>query len=70
MRKKSLGQDHPEVASKIDNLANRYYSEGRYEIAEPLYVEALDIAERVLGESHPHTQTFRENYQILLSEKN
>ena len=70
MRKKSLGQEHPEVASKIDNLANRYYSQGRYSEAEPLYVEALAIAEGVLGKNHPHTQTFRENYQILLAEKN
>ncbi len=69
MTRKSLGPEHPSVATSLNNLAELYRSQGRYESAEPLYVEALAIAERVLGKEHPNTKIFRENYQIFLEEK-
>ena len=56
MRKKSLGEDHPEVASKIENLANRYYLQGQYSEAEPLYIEALAMRKKLLGEEHPEEE--------------
>ncbi len=31
--------------------------------AEPLYKQALAIAEKVLGENHPTTETIRGNWQ-------
>ena len=37
------------------NLARPYGLQGRYAEAEPVYVEALDIQRRVLGEEHPNT---------------
>ena len=65
MSKKLLGEEHPSVARSINNLAKLYYSQGKYEKARPLYEEALVIAEKVLGENHPHTKKIRENYQDL-----
>ena len=35
----------------------------RYEEAEPLYLQALEIAEQALGENHPNTNTIRQNLQ-------
>ena len=57
------------MALSINNLAGLYDSQGRYEQAEPLYRQALDIFEKVLGKDHPSTVTVRENYQLLLEEK-
>ena len=69
MRKKLLGEEHPDVAQSINNLAGLYYGQGRYSEAEPLYVEALAIAEKVLGKEHLNTKQIRENYQKFLAEK-
>ncbi len=39
----------------MDNLAILYKNQGRYDEAEPLHVETLEIRKRVLGEEHPRT---------------
>ena len=64
MRKRLLGTEHPDVALSLDNLAGLYYSQGRYAEAQPLYQEALKIAEGQLGVNHPNTITIRENLQF------
>ncbi|MEM0978668.1 MAG: CHAT domain-containing protein [Cyanobacteria bacterium P01_H01_bin.58] len=38
-----LGNNHPEVASSLEELAGMYHIQGRYADAEPLYLEALSI---------------------------
>ena len=60
-----MGEDHPNVATSLNNLALLYDSQGRYSEAEPLYLQALEIAQRSLGTNHPNTVTIRENLQIL-----
>jgi tetratricopeptide (TPR) repeat protein len=65
LRKRLLGEEHPSVATTLNNLAYLYDSQGRYAQAEPLYLQALEIAERQLGVNHPRTITFRENLQSL-----
>ncbi|MEQ8381427.1 MAG: FxSxx-COOH system tetratricopeptide repeat protein [Coleofasciculus sp. A1-SPW-01] len=47
-----LGDDHPHVASSLNNLAYLYSSQGRYGEAEPLYLQALELYKR-LGDDHP-----------------
>ncbi|MGJ5631782.1 tetratricopeptide repeat protein, partial [Nostoc sp. CALU 1950] len=42
-----------------------YDSQGRYSDAEPLYIDALAMCQRVLGVNHPTTATIRENLAIL-----
>jgi len=64
MRKRLLGTEHPDVASSLNNLALLYDSQGRYAEAEPLFQEALKIAEGQLGVNHPNTITIRENLQF------
>ncbi len=51
------------LGEKISLFASRRYTE-----AEPLYLEAINIATQGLGENHPHTQTFYQNYLRMLSQ--
>ena len=53
IRRTALGEDHPEFAGSLDNLAVLYDSMGRYEEAEPLCKLALEIRRTALGEDHP-----------------
>jgi tetratricopeptide (TPR) repeat protein len=66
--KQLLGDNHPDVALSLNNLALLYQSQGRYTEAEPLYLEAINIATQALGENHPHTQTVYRNYLRMLSQ--
>ncbi|MEO1375278.1 MAG: tetratricopeptide repeat protein [Cyanobacteria bacterium J06635_10] len=58
-----LGENHPDTGTSLNNLAYLYNSQGRYEEAEALYIQAVDIAERVLGANHPDTVIIRKNFQ-------
>jgi tetratricopeptide (TPR) repeat protein len=44
--RKRLGEEHPDVATSLNNLALLYYSQGKYEEAEPLYRSALEMYNR------------------------
>ncbi|MGG6239240.1 tetratricopeptide repeat protein [Nodosilinea sp. AN01ver1] len=57
-----LGDDHPDVATSMNNLAGLYRSQGRYGEAEPLYLAAIAIAYQRLGENHPNMQTIFGNF--------
>ncbi|MBD2519876.1 tetratricopeptide repeat protein [Nostoc sp. FACHB-973] len=52
--KKRLGEEHPDVASILNNLAGLYSSQGRYSEAEPLYLQTLELGQRLLEEGHPN----------------
>ncbi|WP_397327044.1 tetratricopeptide repeat protein [Nostoc sp. FACHB-110] len=53
IRKQILGEEHPDVAGSLNNLAALYKSQGRYADAEPLYRQALSMKKRLLGQEHP-----------------
>ena len=42
-----LGEEHPDVATSLNNLAGLYASQGRYSEAEPLYEQALEQNKRL-----------------------
>ena len=68
IRETQLGADHPDTAQSLNNLANLYYAMGRYSDAEPLYLRALEIWTKSLGENHPHTQTAWGSFRHLLQQ--
>ncbi|BBD65248.1 hypothetical protein NIES4070_15990 [Nostoc commune HK-02] len=49
---KELGLEE-DVATSYNNLAGLYYSQGRYSEAEPLFIQALALRRKLLGEEHP-----------------
>ena len=60
-----LGEEHPDVASSLNNLAGLYKNQGRYAEAEPLYQQALALTIRLLGEAHPSVATSLNNLALL-----
>jgi tetratricopeptide repeat protein len=65
----SLGPEHPETATGLNNLAALYFEQGRYEEAEPLYKHTLRIWEQVGGAEHPYTALSLNNLAGLYAEQ-
>ncbi|MBD2454382.1 tetratricopeptide repeat protein [Nostoc sp. FACHB-87] len=63
--KKRLGEEHPGVASSLNNLAQIYDFQGRYSEAEPLFIQALALWRKLLGEEHPHVASSLNNLAAL-----
>lgn len=53
------------MATTLNNLAELYRTQGKYAEAEPLYTQALEILEKVLGPNHPNVATVLENMAEL-----
>ncbi len=53
LRREILGDDHPEVATAVNNLAALLHSQGELDRAEGLYLEALEKKRRFQGDGHP-----------------
>ena len=51
---KTLGPEHPNLATYMNNLALLYKTQGKYVEAEPLYQRAIVIGEKTLGPEHPN----------------
>ena len=51
----NVGEEHPDTAMSLNNLAYLYQAVGNYEAAQPLFARALAICEKVLGPEHPDT---------------
>jgi CHAT domain-containing protein/Tfp pilus assembly protein PilF len=65
IRRRLLGDQHPDTATSLNNLAEVYRSLGDYAKAEPLCRQALEIRKKVLGENHPNTATSLNNLALL-----
>ncbi len=52
---RSLGPEHPNTATALNNLAELYRSMGDYAKAVPLHRRAIEIKEKALGPDHPST---------------
>jgi tetratricopeptide (TPR) repeat protein len=53
------------VAAALNNLANLYGDQGRYEEAEPLHERSLAIWEEALGSDHPDVAISLNNLALL-----
>jgi tetratricopeptide (TPR) repeat protein len=61
-----LGDDHPRIAYRLQNLALVAQNTGDLKQAEALYVDALRREERAYGDRHPETVITKSNYGLLL----
>ena len=59
------GAEHPDVALGMNNLGNVYRSMRQTELARSLYLRALAIRERLLGNDHPDVGTTLKNLAEL-----
>jgi len=55
IRRRVLGDDHPDTLISMSTLAQLFRFMGRYEDALPYYAEVLETRRRTLGDSHPNT---------------
>jgi tetratricopeptide (TPR) repeat protein len=60
-----LGDNHPSVATSLNELAYIYYLQGRYDQAEPLYIQTLQLDKRLLGDNHSSVATSLNNLAAL-----
>ena len=58
-----LGPDHHDTAHSLNILALVYCSQGATTKAEPLFLCALEILQKVLGPDHPETIDVRQNLE-------
>jgi len=56
-----LGEQHPDIAGRLNNLSLLYKNIGEYGKAEPLLEQALAMSLTVLGEQHPDVALFLGN---------
>jgi eukaryotic-like serine/threonine-protein kinase len=61
-----LGDDHPRVAMRLNNLAIVAQNIGDLKLAETLFRDAIMRDERAYGDQHPETGAARGNYGMLL----
>ena len=66
IREKTLGPEHSDTATSLNNLADLLRDQGNFAGARPLHERALAIRERALGSEHPDTATSLNNLAILL----
>ena len=55
MRKKVLGDEHPDTLSSMGNLASTYSDQKRQNEAEQLEIQVMEIRKKLLGPEHPQT---------------
>jgi tetratricopeptide (TPR) repeat protein len=61
IRRRRLGDDHPDSAGSYNNVAANLADQGKYAQAQPLYEKALEIRRRLLTDDHPRTATSYDN---------
>jgi tetratricopeptide (TPR) repeat protein len=62
---RTLGPEHPDTITSLDNLADLYRLQGRYAEAETLFERVWGIREHSLGPEHPDTATSLRNLAAL-----
>ena len=67
---RAFGPDHPNVAIRLNNLAQLLQATNRLAEAEPLMRRALAIDERAFGPDHPNVAIRLNNLAQLLQDTN
>ena len=65
IRKKVLGDDHPDTADCYNNIGVVYSKLGDYPKALECHTKALNIRKKILGEDHPDTAISYDNIALV-----
>jgi tetratricopeptide (TPR) repeat protein len=65
IRKKVLGEKHPDTAGSLNNLATLCFYENKIKEAANYIRKALAICRKVLGDNHPDTKTMMDNLEAI-----
>ncbi|GEM_PF-1264444 len=63
---RSVGAEHPKMATSLTGLARVYQAKHEYRKAEPLMKQALTIREKAFGLDHPNILPSLKDYASLL----
>lgn len=55
LRRKALGEQHPQTLDSIVSLAEAHHYQGQHEKAKACYKDAIELRRQTLGEKHPDT---------------
>ena len=69
IRKRVLGNENPEVATSLHNLAKVLYRKNDYDGAEACYREALAMQRKLLGNEHPDVAETLNFLALVMDEK-
>ena len=69
MQRSTLGDEHPDTLTSMNNLAPLLLGRGKLSEAEPLFMEAMRMQRSTLGDDHPGTLTRMSNLASLLQEQ-
>lgn len=53
--------EHPYITNSLNNLANLYFYQGRYEEAETFYLQSFELSKKIFGEENLDTVTSLQN---------
>jgi tetratricopeptide (TPR) repeat protein len=62
-----FGEKNPSTLASMNNLARVLGGQGKYEEAETMHRQILELREKVLGKEHPHTLTSMNNLGGVLA---
>jgi serine/threonine protein kinase/tetratricopeptide (TPR) repeat protein len=69
MRRSVYGNEHPDVAVSLSNVANVLNERGDYAGSEVLYREVLAMRRKLLGNEHPDVASSLNTLAVVLDEK-
>jgi tetratricopeptide (TPR) repeat protein len=69
IRRRALGNEHPDVARTMNLLASVLYDKGDYAGAEALFRQTLALQRRLLGNDHPDVAKTMNNLAGILGSK-
>jgi tetratricopeptide (TPR) repeat protein len=66
LREKTLGKEHTDTLTSMNEMGLALDSQGKYEAAEAMHRQTLATSEKVLGKEHPSTLTSMNNLALVL----
>ena len=59
--RRTIGEDNPDFAARLNGLALVYYAQRRHDLAEETSKQARDIDRRTIGADHPSFAIYLNN---------